>query len=416
VARSLPPQGFNFKVPAFPVSNAVPAVAAERNSWGTPPWHIDFAPPKQPLPATADFAVIGGGFTGLAAAAWLRRLAPAKTVVVLEASRIGAGASGRTGGIVLSETAAGDLPALGDVLANFREVLKKLEVDCDLHLPGAWEIARGEQAEKSKNGRPLRGRSPLSWQDSGRLRAISEVPGGTLDPGKQVGGLAQAAVRLGAIVVENAEVREIRWRESPELQLVEGWLRVAKVLLATNALSSDLAGLRSTIHPKLTLAARTTPLAARQIDAIGLSARKPFYTVDFPYLWGRLCADESIIWGAGLVDPPELGDLGQVDVTKSQSARMFETLGTRIHGLHPALAKASFTHLWGGPIAFRANFQPIFSYHPASHNGIVVGVFAGHGVALSVHLGVWAAEALLGRRELPEWGWIGGTPKVSRLW
>jgi len=138
--------------------------------------------------------------------------------------------------------------------------------------------------------------------------------------------------------------------------------------------------------------------------------------VDFPYLWGRLCDDNSMIWGAGLVDPPELGDLVQVDVTHSHSARMFEKLGGRIHRLHPALAKARFTHLWGGPIAFQANFQPIFSCHPASRNSIVLGVFAGHGVALSVHLAVWAAEALLGRRELPEWGQIGGAPKDSRLW
>jgi glycine/D-amino acid oxidase-like deaminating enzyme len=398
------------------VSNAVHAVPAERNPWGSPPWQIDFTPPKLPLPPVADFAVVGAGFTGLAAAAWLRMLAPGKTVVVLEGSRIGGGASGRTGGIVLSETAAGDLPGLGDVLASFQQVLRKLDVDCDLQLTGAWEIARSEQAEKSRSGNPLRGRSPISWQDSGRLRAVSEVPGGTLDPGKQVSGLGRAAVHLGALVVEKAGVEQIRWRESPELHFAEGRLQASKVLLATNALSADLTGLRSTIHPKLTLAARTAPLAEKQIGAIGLTARKPFYTVDFPYLWGRLCRDRSIVWGAGLVDPPERGDLRQVDVADSHAARLFERLGTRIHGLHPALAKASFTHLWGGPIAFQSNFQPIFSYHPASRNGIVLGVFAGHGVALSVHLGVWAAEALLGRRELPDWGRIGGAQMTSRLW
>ena len=398
------------------MSNAVHAVSIKRNSWGTPPWRVDFSPPKQPLPKTADFAVIGAGFTGLAAAAWLRRLAPEKTVVVFEASRIGAGASGRTGGIVLNETAAGDLPELGDVLANLQEVLRELEVDCDLSLPGAWEIARSEQAEKSASGRRLRGTSPISWQDSGRLRVINEVPGGTLDPGKQVRGLGLAAVRLGALVMEHTEVRQISWRDSPELQLAEGRLPVAKVLLATNALSADLTGLGPAIHPKLTLAARTAPLSEKQIESIGLAAGKPFYTVDFPYLWGRLCQDKSIIWGAGLVDPPESGDLTQLDVTQGQPARLFETLGARIRALHPVLAKARFTHLWGGPIAFRANFEPIFSYHPESRNGIVLGVFAGHGVALSVHLGVWAAEALLGRRELPGWGRFGSEEKTARLW
>ncbi|HXM13820.1 MAG TPA: FAD-dependent oxidoreductase, partial [Candidatus Eremiobacteraceae bacterium] len=85
--------------------------------WGTPPWKINFTPSRRKLPAHVDFAIIGGGFTGLAAAAWLRLLAPDKSVAVFEAARIGAGASGRTGGMVLAETAAGNQPGLGDVLA-----------------------------------------------------------------------------------------------------------------------------------------------------------------------------------------------------------------------------------------------------------------------------------------------------------
>lgn len=387
-----------------------------RDPWGATPWRIDFTPPQQPFPGATDFAIVGAGFTGLSAAAWLRTLAPEKSVVVLEAGRIGNGASGRTGGLVLSETAAGDLPGLGDVLEGFRQILQRLGVDCDLDLRGAWEIARSDRAEKSENGRPLRGPSPIDWQDSGRLRVIGEVPGGTLDPGKQVSGLARAAARSGAIVLENAEVQHINWSDSPELQLAGGRLRASKVLLATNALSDDLSALSSTIYPKLTLAARTAPLTERQIEAIGLAERKPFYTVDFPYLWGRLCSDNSIIWGAGLVDPPESGGLEKVDVASGPAAQMFAALENRVHRLHPALAEAKFTHWWGGPIAFRKNFRPIFAHHPESRNGIVLGVFAGHGVALSVYLGTWAAEILMGRRELPEWGEIGREKNTSKLW
>lgn len=380
--------------------------SSKRDPWGLPPWQIDFTPPRQPLPQNVDLAIVGAGFTGLAAAAWLCTLAPRKSVAVLEAGRIGAGASGRTGGMVLDESAAGDLPGLGDVLAGLKKILRRLRVDCDLALPGAWEIARSDRAEKSDNAHPLGGRSPIEWNDSGTLRAISEVPGGTLDPGKQVSGLARAAVRLGAIIFENSEVQRISWTNPPELQLANGRLRAGKVLLATNALSVELSGLRRLAHPKITLAARTAPLSEKQIEAIGLASRKPFYTVDFPYLWGRLCADNSIIWGAGLVDPPESGDLNEVDVAEGRSAQMFASIEKRIHGLHPALANARFTHTWGGPIAFREDFRPVFAHHPKSRNGIVLGIFAGHGVALSVHLGAWAAEVLLGRRKLPASGRI----------
>ena len=78
-------------------------------------------------------------------------------------------------------------------------------------------------------------------------------------------------------------------------------LRAKKVLFATNGLSLELSRLNDRAHPKLTLAASTAPLAEEQLQAIGLSQRKPFYTVDFPYLWGRVCRDNSIVWGAGLV-------------------------------------------------------------------------------------------------------------------
>src|ERR1700734_3474623 len=110
--------------------------------WGTPPWPIDFKPRASRLPSSVDFAVVGGGFTGLAAAAWLKRLAPEKSVAVLEAFAIGAGASGRTGGMALAETAAGDMPGLGDVLAGFQRILKTLKVDGDGDMNGAWEVGR----------------------------------------------------------------------------------------------------------------------------------------------------------------------------------------------------------------------------------------------------------------------------------
>ncbi len=378
-----------------------------RDLWGVPPWRIDFTPPKHSLPSSVDFAIVGAGFAGLAAAAWLRILAPEKSVIVLEAGRIGNGASGRTGGLVLSESAAGDLPGLGDVLAGLKKILRKLGVESDLLLPGAWEIAHSDHAKRSDNARPLKGRSSIQWRDfdSREIRVTGTVPGGTLDPGKQVSGLARAAVRGGVFIAENCGVQKIEWTNPPTLRLAGGRLRAKKILLAMNALSLEISGLgKSAVQPKLTLAARTAPMSEKDLKNIGLGARKPFYTIDFPYLWGRVCGDRSIVWGAGLVDAPNSGELEDVDVSKGRAAEMFASFEKRVHALHPTLANARFTHKWGGPIAFRGNFRPVFAHHPESPNGIVLGVFAGHGVALSVYLGTWAAEALLGRRKLPSWG------------
>jgi glycine/D-amino acid oxidase-like deaminating enzyme len=370
------------------------SLSHNHNPWGTPPWQIDFTPPVKPIPEVTDVAVIGAGFSGLAAAASLRLLAPEKSVVVLEAGRIGHGASGRTGGMALDGAAADDLSGLEDVLGGLRKILSKLEVECDLSLPGAWEIARRGGSKQS----------PIAWNDSGTLRVVNEVPGGILDPGKLVSGLARAGDRLGAIIAENHPVERVEWGEEAEIHFAGGRLRAGKVLFATNGLSLGLSGMREGTVPKLTLAALSSPLSEKQLHEIGLAERKPFYTVDFPYLWGRVCNDNSLVLGAGLLDAPESDDLEEVDIAAPDATRMFASFERRVHGLHPALKDCKFTHRWGGPILFREGWRPVFARHPASEKGIVLGAYAGHGVALSSFLGAWAAEALLGERSLPEWG------------
>ena len=377
--------------------------APKPHNWGNAPWHIDFtAARQQMLPDVLDFAVIGGGFTGLAAAAWLRKTAPDKSVAVFEAWNIGAGASGRTGGMALSESAAGDLPGLGDVLAGFRETLGEFGVDCDQRFTGAWEIGRGKALANSD----------ISWSDSGTLRVMKEVDGGTIDPGKLVSGVARAGQRLGALILENHPVTNVAWNDIPEIECTPLASRPKKILahgiiFATNALSLKLSELEKGTHPKLTLAVATEPITEEQLAQIGLVKRNPFYTSDLPYLWGRVREDNSIIFGAGLVQAPHSDDLNDVDISAAEVRQIFDSLEKRVRGLHPVLNLARFTHRWGGPIMFRDSWEPIFMWHPEAKkrkNAIVIGAFAGHGVALSCYLGRWAAEVLHGHRKLPAWG------------
>jgi glycine/D-amino acid oxidase-like deaminating enzyme len=367
------------------------------HAWGDSPWTIDFrsvpSASAAELPAQVDVAIIGGGFTGLAAAAWLRRIAPETSVALFEAETIGAGASGRTGGMALSEAASGDLPGLGDVLAGFSEILRALRIDCGLNLSGAWEIGRsGGSAD-----------SPIAWTDAGKLRVVDEVAGGTVDPGKIVSGVARAAQDSGALIFENARVEQIAF-ENP-LRLTSGGreIRTDRVLLATNAMSLELSALDESTSPKLTLALATEPLSEQQIEAIGLGARKPFYTVDFPYLWGRLLRSNAAIFGCGLVEVDDWRGLYGLSVEKGKTKTLLDRLETRVRNLHPALRDVATAYRWGGPILLTENWTPIFERHPLSERAIVLGGYCGHGVALSTYLGAWAVEALLGRRELPHW-------------
>lgn len=406
-----------------------------QNPWGIPPWKITFRPRQKSLPDYADIVIVGAGFTGLSAAANLRRLNPKKSVVVLESSELGQGASGRTGGMALDETAAGQLSGLGNVLAGYQKILKKFKVDSEVHLPGALELAR----EKTKKN------SPIRWKDSGWLGVVNKVRGGTINPGKVVSGLAGAAEKLGTQIVEHAEVLSIdfeyplkvrvriKLRKSTQQKTIEA----QKILLATNAASLELTHLLHSTDPMLTLALMTERLTTKQIKTLGLSKRQPFYTIDFPYLWGRLTKNNCAIFGAGIVGVEGAGTtptgrqlkaatthvqpsaatslhlkshtndanpLAAVNIYKKGPAKdRLETLEHRVHNLHPTLKSVRITHRWGGPILLTEKMRPIFRHHPRSKNVMVLAGFNGHGVALSVYLGHWAAQSLLDQRRLPNW-------------
>ncbi len=369
------------------------SVSKDNNHWGDPPWESDFRAAPHELPQEVDCAVVGGGFTGLAAAAWLRRLAPLRTVALFESGSVGFGASGRTGGLALAETAAGDLPGLGDVLAGLVHSLNEFKVDCDLTLPGVWELTRAGGLRDSA----------ICWADSGELRAGRLVPGGTISPNKLVAGLAHAAENLGARLFEHAEVTGIDFAQPLRLKVLGREVVAQNVLLATNAMSLELSGLADRAAPKLTLAAATEPLSDTQLENIGLARGQPFYTTDLPYLWGRLLATNRIVFGSGLVHVKQWRELANIDISTGEAAQCMVRLEERVRGLHPAMQNVKFTHRWGGPILIANDWRPVFSRHPQNTRALVLGGYSGHGVALSVHLGHWAAQAMLGMRELPDW-------------
>lgn len=367
-------------------------------SWGEPPWERDFASKPRPLPSYINVAIVGGGFTGLAAAAWLRRCAPEKIVAVFERFRLGCGGSGRTGGIALAETANGDLPGLGNVLEGFKATLADLGVECDAVWNGVYEIAHGRNS-----------RNPvLNWQDSGPLDVANEVPGGSLDAGLLLDGLARTAENLGTLIVEHAPVNGIHFEQPIRLDLPTGEVRAERVLLATNACALEQSGLNQVAQPMLTLALATEPLKPEDLETIGLGGGKSFYTVDLPYLWGRTLRSNGVVFGCGLVYVRDWRELDALDIRSGEPARLLGNLEDRVRGLHPILHDVEISHRWGGPILFPNDGRLFFHAHPLSPNVMVLGGYTGQGVALSVHLGRWAAEALLGRRDLPGWGLASG--------
>jgi len=377
----------------------MPLTPKLRSKWGAAPWQrpLSFAVASTALPPTApDVAIVGGGLTGVSAAYHLAKIGI--RAVLFEAGLLADGASGRTGGLVLEGTAVGILDSVDTCVPGLNRVVDEIGIDCDLALPGCWEI----EHRKAKPSRML------PWSDDGRPVSVARtVSGGVVQPAALTLGIAQAAARLGAIIREHSPVTRINL--GPELSLEVGGQRVnpGHVVVGANAWINAILADTPPLHSSLTFACVTEPLDDATLAAIGLDQGVPFYTKDLPYLWGRTIRDGRVIFGAGLIFG-EAPDLEETDVREGDSAAVLDRLQKRVRGLHPALREIRFDAAWAGPIAFAKDSIPLLGPYPATPRVLVSGGYAGHGVALSVRAGELLALAIGENRPLPKWGALSG--------
>ena len=352
-------------------------------SWGPSPWRLELDLPRRAPPERCDVAVVGGGLVGLATA--LRLARRGIDTALFEAEHIGAGASGRTGGLVLEDSSAGPLEGLGPCIPALERLIADADIDCELALPGCWELVHD-------------GRAPL-WRDGEQSLSIeSTVAGGSLDAGRLLGGLAGAAVSSGAVLCERARVDRI---EPDGLWIGSSRVAAGIVCVTLNAYTRELVAIEDEFATALTLALLTEPLGRDALAELGLADGHVFYTTDLPYLWGRPLRDR-LLAGGGLAFDPE-GRLERIDVRSGEVAERLDRLALRIRGLHPALSRVDFERRWGGPVAFRRARVPILC-RLEDGGGIVTGGYAGHGVALAARLGELIAAAVADGRPLPDWG------------
>ncbi len=369
---------------------------AASHPWGEPLWSFPIGVSPHPLVdgMTVDVAIVGAGFTGLATAHYVLRHSPALRVAVFEAHSIGAGASGRTGGLVLEDTAVGPLDGVGDCVATLQALVAAEGIACDFQVHGAWEIGR-------QGGLPD---SPLQWTDQGILQVVHEIPGGAFDPRRFLAGLLGGIERAGGQVFEQAPVTGLQREPHGDVRLTVGGKTVTagQAVFATNAFCLELLGLRGWAEDIHTIAVGTEPLSQQVFEAIGWGSRTPFYTLDYPYLWGRVTADGCMILGGGLTGR---GQVAQARVDAADTVPLFQRLEQRIHHLHPALQQLRITHRWLGPLCFTGDSKPIITHLGDDTRILLATGYRGHGVALSVRVGKLLAEVMAGQGRLPEWSY-----------
>jgi glycine/D-amino acid oxidase-like deaminating enzyme len=379
------------------------------------PWWWEAAEPEARearLPDRVAVAVVGGGYAGLSAALTLRRLG--HEVAVLDAERIGWGASSRNGGMVsggLKVASAGLAQRYGEEKARnitqaaaasfpfIEETISREGIDCDYvrcgRYVGAW--SRGHHAAMAKKAdwiAELTG-LPTEMIPKSRQReflgsdhyegGMAAAATGSLHPGKYARGLAAAASRAGAILVDGVRVQGIK-HEGGGVRLAtdKGELRADAVLVATNGYSLDK---RGTAMPWL--ARRLVPLNSYIIATEEL----PPETMDRLFPGRRMISDSKLVLNYFRPSPDGKRVLwgGRASFRSATAEQSAPALHAMMSAVFPELAKIRITHAWTGNVAFTFDYLPHIGVQDGVHfaagcqgSGVAMATWLGHNVALKL--------------------------------
>ncbi len=391
------------------------------------PFWLDSLPPRDPHApldesVDADLCIVGGGYTGLWAALYAKSLDPSRDVVLLEATRCGAGASGRNGGFLQSSLTHGignglsrfpdeleQLERLG--LENFRalaEDLERLGIDAEFEATGDLIVALEprELADLEEEAELLRRFGhDAELLDHEQVRAEVSSPmylgglwtrtGSALaHPGKLADGLRAAAARDGVRIHEYSPVRALRKAAGGISVTTEGGVVDARrVLLATSAYPPLLRAIGRYIAPVYDYVLVTEPLDERMREAIGWSSRQGVSDLGNQFHYYRLTADWRIVWG-GYDAVYRYG--GPVGPQLDDHEPTFAKLSQHLFATFPQLEGLRFSHRWGGAIDTCSRFSVFFGTAFGGRVAYALG-YTGLGVGASRFGGRVGLDLLDGR-------------------
>ncbi|HKD95270.1 MAG TPA: FAD-dependent oxidoreductase [Gaiellaceae bacterium] len=375
-----------------------------------PAWWLEQAlaaegnlPPAPALAAdaTADVAIVGGGYTGLWTALALRERAPDLQVTLLEAEICGHGPSGRNGGFVHGYWAslASILPVLGE------ERALELARSGERIIPGirAWAESRGEDVWLREAGMLEVSAAPA--QDSAVEKAAAAAAGvghadqavaltpdevarrvsspvfrggvffpecATVHPGLLVRGLRRAALDAGVTLHEQTPVTAVRDRE---LETPRGILRAPEIVFATNAALTGWSPASRNLTNFGSYIVLTEP-APELLAEIGWTGGEAIVDGRMFLHYFRTTNDGRVLMGSG---SGPIGFGGRIDDRFSRDAPTSARAEAGLRRLLPGLARVRVERAWGGPIDVSADHLPFFRTKPRTRIHFGAG-YSGHGV------------------------------------
>lgn len=366
----------------------------------------------QPLKGaqSADICVVGGGFTGISTA--LHLVERGYKVAVVEANKVGWGASGRNGGQMIGgisgeERLAKPLGEEGERILwdmrwaghqIIRDRVSTYNIDCDLK-SGYADVAikprhvRALEAEYDylqKNNFPHE-YSLLSKQEtqdllgtSAYMGALVNMGNGHLHPLNLCRGEAKAAMSLGATIYEQSPVLKIERGTKAKVVTEHGSVTADNVVIAGNAYHFIERKLRGRLFPVNSFIVASEPLSddlVRQINPRDLAVCDPNYILTY----FRLSADKRLLFG------------GRFTYFGSDPEVIKKNLTPRLLKIWPQLANTKFDFGWGGTIGVTANRVPQMG--KLAPNIFYSQGYSGHGVNVTHLAGQIMAEAMGGTME-----------------
>ena len=373
--------------------------------------------PYTPGPAldgdcSVDVAIVGGGFTGLWTAYFLKRAEPALRIAVVEQEVVGYGASGRNGGFAMTLLNRGlhdMVRAFGDdaTRAAHRAAAASVDgigaftrehrVECHYEKSGLLCVASDPsqipRIEAEYREAERLGLSGFRFLDRAAVQAsvhsptyecgVREDSCAIVNPARLVRGQWRIAAELGVEIYESTPVGEVRVEgRRVTITTPTGVVRADQAVLATNAYSVHFPPIHRYVVPIYSYIVLTEPLAPELQDAIGWSGREGVEDRRTFLHYYRPTHDGRLLFG-GEDAPYYYGS--SIGSQHDRNPDVFARLKDDVRRTFPPLTNVRFTHEWGGPVGLTVRFVPTFGTLEGGRVHYGFG-YCGHGVA-PTHLG-----------------------------
>ncbi|MFH8639234.1 NAD(P)/FAD-dependent oxidoreductase [Streptomyces goshikiensis] len=387
-------------------------------------------PPRPPLTGdtTADVVIVGGGYTGLWTAYYLKTAAPDLRVTVLEQKFCGYGASGRNGGWLYNGIAGRDRyaalhghqaalrlqRAMNDTVTEVIDTAAKEGIDADIHRGGVLEVARTpaqlsrlKAFHAAELGFGESDRELFDATETHRRIGVADAVGSSwtphgarIHPLKLVKGLAAACERLGVVLHENTPVTEIAPRRAITPY---GTVRAPYVLRCTEGFTAALKGHKRAWLPMNSSMIVTAPIPESTWEALNWSDAATLGDMAHAYMYAQRTADDRIaIGGRGV--PYRYGSRTDNDGTTQE--RTIASLTALLTSFFPVLAGTEITHAWSGVLGVPRDWCATVTLDSATGLGWAGG-YVGSGVATSNLAARTLRDLVLGERtDLTTLPWV----------